>query len=102
MNIYFFPLEIIFRGNKTRQMLLLFQMQVSVPNQLSALKVPWLTLLLARQQQTTANELSQALAPTSVVQILGDFPRTLIPQNLYAHDDFVYKDKLFTSDLYRH
>lgn len=83
-------------------MLLLFQMQVSVPNQLSALKVPWLTLLLARQQQTTANELSQALAPTSVVQILGDFPTTLIPQNLYAHDDFVYKDKLFTSDLYRH
>lgn len=83
-------------------MLLLFQMQFSVPNQLSALKVPWLTLLLARHQQTTAHELSQALAPTSVVQILGDFSRTQIPQNLYAHDVYVYKDKLFTSELYRH
>lgn len=82
-------------------MLLLPQMEVSVPNQLSTLKVPWLTLLLARQQQITAHKLSQVLVPTSVIQIWGDFSRTPIPQNLHAQEVCVYKDKLFTSELYR-
>lgn len=64
------------------------------------LKVSWLTRLLARQQQTTAHELSQAWAPASVIQILGDFSRTVIPQSLYTHEVCVYK--LFTSEMYRH
>lgn len=101
--LYFFLWKLYF-AKKPQQMLSLFQMYVSVPNQQPALKVPRVTLLLARQ--AAANHSPRAEPgggnPRQSVQIFWDFStRTLVPQNLYADEVCVHRGKLFTSEWYR-
>lgn len=71
MNVYIFSSENYLEknnNNKPQQMLSLFQMLVSDPNQHPALKVLWLTLLLARQSAVNYSPRAQPSGGTHISQ----------------------------------